>query len=111
MIELRRGAVVLYAERGEYTGKLRPGIVVQRNSTLVDAPSVTLCGLTSQPMPNHDARIVVVPDAGNGVDRVSFVMIDKVVSIGRARVREVVGLIDAETMLGVDRALKLWLEL
>ena len=111
MTDLRRGAVVLYAERGEYTGKLRPGIVVQRNSTLADAPSVTLCGLTSQAMPSHDARIVVVPDDDNGVDHVSFAMIDKVVSISRPRVREVVGQIDAETMRRIDYALKLWLEL
>ena len=111
MIELRRGCVVLYSERGEYTGKLRPGVVLQRDNTLVEAPSVTLCGLTSHAMPSHEARIVVVPDAGNGVHHVSFVMIDKVVSISRPRVREVLGRLDPATMSRVDLGLRRWLDL
>ncbi|MFZ4746856.1 MAG: type II toxin-antitoxin system PemK/MazF family toxin [Sphingomonas sp.] len=61
MIELKRGDIVLFAERGKCTGKLRPGVVVQRDSTLQDAPSVTLCGLTSFAMPTHRSRIAISP--------------------------------------------------
>ncbi|MFD1611739.1 type II toxin-antitoxin system PemK/MazF family toxin [Sphingomonas tabacisoli] len=111
MIELRRGSVVYYGERGEFTGKLRPGVVVQRDSTLADAPSVTLCGLTSNAMPSHIARVPLVANDTNGLDQLSFVMVDKVVSIGRARIRRLFGQLSMDEMAQVDRALRLWLDL
>lgn len=111
MIELRRGSIVLYGERGEYTSKLRPGVVVQRESTLAEAPSVTLCGITSFAVPTVSSRIMVVPDAENGLDELSFVMIDKIVSISRPRVRALIGLIDIDNMALIDAALRRWLNL
>jgi mRNA interferase MazF len=111
MTELRRGSVVYYGERGEFTGKRRPGVIVQRDSTLADSPSITLCGLTSNPMPSHLARVPIVPDGVNGLEQLSFVMIDKVVSIGRARIRHLFGQLGVDEMKQVDRALRLWLDL
>ena len=111
MIELRRGDVVLYGERGEFSGKLRPGIVVQHDATLAEAPSVTLCGLTSLPMPSHASRVAVSPSPENGIDLPSYVMVDKVVSIGRVRVREKFGRLSQDEIAAVDDALRHWLDL
>jgi mRNA interferase MazF len=111
MIELHRGDVVFFGERGEFTGKLRPGVVVQREATLADAPSVTLCGITTRPMPTHAARVAIAPSIEHGLEQPSYVMIDKVVSIGRARVRRVLGKLGADEITAVDEALRTWLEL
>jgi mRNA interferase MazF len=111
MIELKRGDIVLYGERGEYTGKLRPGVVVQRDSTLQDAPSVTLCGLTSFAMPTHRSRIAISPSPDNGLDQHSYVMIDKIVSISRPRIREIVGKMGADEIEMINTGLRRWLEL
>lgn len=111
MTELHRGDVVFYGERGEYQGKLRPGVVVQRNATLGAAPSVTICGITSTAVPTNIARVAVMPSPTNGLDVPSYVMVDKIASISRARIRTIFGALAPDEMLAVDRALKLWLEL
>lgn len=111
MTDLCRGSIALYSERGEYTSKLRPGLIVQRESTLADSPSVTLCGITTFVMPAIASRIMLVPDSENGLDALSFVMIDKIVSISRPRIRAIVGKIDADSMTRVDAALRRWLDL
>ena len=111
MIELRRGDIVLYGERGEYTGKLRPGVVLQRDSTLDDAPSVTLCGLTSLSMPAHGSRVAVSPTPLNGLDTDSHVMADKIVSISRKRIRIKLGILGTDEQSQVDLALRRWLGL
>jgi mRNA interferase MazF len=110
-IELRRGSVVLFGERGEYTGKPRPGVIVQREATLADAPSVTLCGITSLPMPGNAARVALSPSAQNGLEKPSWVMIDKLVSIGRSRVRLVIGALAEHELKQIDVALRRWLDL
>jgi mRNA interferase MazF len=111
MTELNRGDVVYFGERGEYTGKLRPGVIVQRGTTLDDAPSVTLCGITSTAMPTNVARVPVMPSPENGLDVPSFVMIDKIASIGRSRVRRVFGQLAQDELAAIDNALRIWLEL
>lgn len=111
MIELHRGDVVYYGERGKFTGKLRPGVIVQSEATMADAPSVTLCGITTTSMPTHMARIAVSPSVANGLQRPSWIMIDKVASISRARVREVFGRLEVDEIEAVDEALRRWLDL
>lgn len=111
MIELRRGDVVYYGERGEYTGKLRPGVVIQHSATLSDAPSITLCGLTSTAITANSARIAIIPSTHNGLKLPSFVMIDKIASISRDRIRQVFGRLEPDNLVQVDHALRNWLEL
>jgi mRNA interferase MazF len=111
MIDLHRGDIVFFGERGEFTGKLRPGVVVQRESTLEAAPSVTLCGITTAVMPTNAARVPISPSPENGLEAPSFVMIDKIASISRQRVRRVFGQLAQDEISAVDRALRIWLEL
>lgn len=109
MIELRRGDIILASDRGDYTGKLRPMLVVQRNSTLPHAAGVTACGMTTVIAATEPMRVAVL--AGNGVDEPSLIMIDKISTIRRERVRSVVGRLPAAKMQEVDRALRRWLDL
>lgn len=109
--ELRRGSVVLFGERGEYTGKLRPGVVVQREATLADAPSITLCGITSLAVPGNAARVPLSPSPANGLDKPCWVMVDKLSSISRGRVRSILGALDEHDLKQVDVALRRWLDL
>jgi mRNA interferase MazF len=110
-IELHRADVVFYGEKGEYTGKLRPGVIVQRNASLRDSPSITLCGITSDPMPSHAGRVPLSPSSENGLDRPSYVMIDKIVSISRGRIRHQLGRLSEDEIDQVDIALRRWLDL
>ena len=89
-------------------GKPRPAMVIQ--SDLFDAhPSVTVLPVTSE---LHDAplfRIAMAPDAVNGLQRPSQVMVDKPQSVARDKIGTVFGHLDDETMLAVNRALAVFL--
>lgn len=111
MVDLNRGDVIVYAAKGIYQGKPRPGVIVQRNSTLADAPSVTICGLTSTDLPVDAVRVRIAPDADNGVSGVSHVMIDKIGTIPKNAVHQRIGRLSAADVNAVDRALRRWLEL
>ena len=111
MIELHRGAVVYFGERGEFSGKLRPGIIVQREATLADAPSVTLVGLTSVAIPTNAARVALTPSSENGLGTTSYAMVDKIASIGRTRIRQIFGRLNQDELAAIDHGLRMWLEL
>lgn len=111
MIDLSRGAVVLFAERGDYTAKPRPGVVIQNDVTLPDASSITLCGLTTHLLPGNIARVLISPNHDNGLSDHSSVMVDKIVTIRRERIREKVGNLSRGEMLQVTAAIRRWLDL
>jgi mRNA interferase MazF len=95
------------ALQGDF-GKPRPALVVQADhfgklttitalpvtSTLVDAPLL---------------RLAVEPDAQNNLARPSQVMIDKLITLRREQVGEPFGRAGDELMLGVNRALAVFL--
>jgi mRNA-degrading endonuclease toxin of MazEF toxin-antitoxin module len=62
-------------------------------------------------MPGHAARVALTPDQDKGLDRLSFVMIDKIVSIGRLQIRKVLGHLRVDDVDRVDLALRRWLAL
>lgn len=100
---MRRGDLVIIAAPGDY-GKPRPGLVVQ--SDLFDEhPSVTLCLVTSALRETPLVRITVDPSPDNGLQRISQVQVDKIVTLARERVGKVIGRLDDATMLKVNRSL------
>ena len=105
MPEIKRGDIVLAAAKGDY-GKVRPNVVVQSNLLNPTHASVLVCLLQSSYLTGGNAfRIPVSPAAGNGLDRPSEIMVDKVAALRADRIRSVIGLLDDETMTAIDRAL------
>ena len=111
MIDLARGALIIFGERGEFAGKPRPGVVIQRSSTLADSPTVCLCGLTTTDAGFNPARVPLMPSSSNRLHAPSWVMIDKISSISRERIGKVVGALQAQDMEAIDLALRRWLNL
>ena len=106
---MKRGDLVTIAVGGDY-GKPRPALVVQAD--LFSAlPSVTVLRLTSDVHEDRLVRIPVSPTPENGLCALSGVMIDKAVSVPRARVGMVIGQLDDATMRLVNRALLVFLGL
>jgi len=100
---MRRGDVVTVAAPGDY-GKPRPALVIQ--SDLFDAlPSVTLCLITSTLRDAPIFRITVDPSAANGLQRVSQIQVDKILTVARERIGSVIGRLDDATLLKVNRSL------
>jgi mRNA interferase MazF len=106
-MEVKRGDLVSIALRGGY-GKPRPALVIQ--SDFFDThPSLTVLPLTSDLREAPLFRITVEPDATNGLRAPSQIMVDKAVTVARARVGAPFGNLDAHVMLEISRRVAIFL--
>jgi mRNA interferase MazF len=108
---LKRGDLVIAAERGRLTAKPRPWLIVQSDAYNEVHPSITLCLITSRKTGAGQFRIAVEASSGNGLDDDSEVMVDKLVTLSRESVVRVVGTLEDEPLAEVDAALRRWLDL
>ena len=105
---IRRGDVVTVAAKGHYSGKPRPALVLQ--SDLFSAlGSVTICLLTTERLDAPLFRLTVEPSSSNGLQQVSQIMIDKMVTVPRETIGARIGSLDRELMVSVDRSLAVFL--
>jgi mRNA interferase MazF len=108
---LKRGDIVIGAQRGDFTGKPRPYVVVQRETTLPDSMTVTACPITTVLLGPGALRVSLAADAVTGLDDPSEVEVDRITTLRKSRIRQQVGSVPADGMAAVDRGLKLWLDL
>jgi mRNA interferase MazF len=104
---MRRGDLVTVAIQGAY-GKPRPALVIQ-SDLFAEHPAVTILPVTSGLRDTPLFRIGVLPSAENGLHKPSQVMVDKPQSVPRENVGVVIGHLDDEAMLAVNRALAVFL--
>lgn len=103
---MKRGDLVTIALQGDL-GKPRPALVIQ--SDLFDAhPSVVILPVTSELRDAPLFRIPVQPDETNGLSKPSQIMVDKPQSVAREKAGQVIGRLDDETMVAVNRALAIF---
>lgn len=105
----RKDIVVLADRSGRYTGKPRPGLIVQADA-FDGTDSVVVCLITSDTL---DSPLLRIPLRGpdTGLERESRVMIEKLTAVGRNQIGQVIGRADDATMLEIDRALAVFLGL
>lgn len=108
---MKRGAIVVVAARGAYTGKPRPALVVQSDLFNPTHASITICPITSDCVDAPLFRLTVPPGSRTGLESVSQVMIDKIVSVPRAAISEEIGECDAREVEAVEDGLRRWLGL
>lgn len=102
---MRRGDLVTVAAPGDY-GKPRPAVVVQADAlTKGDLSSVVLCLISSSPVSAPAFRIMLEPNAANGLRERSQIMVDKILTAPRYRVGAIIGRLDDETLLRLNRTL------
>ena len=108
---MKRGAIVVVAARGAYTGKPRPALVVQSDLFNPTHASVTVCPITTDCVDAPLFRLTLPPGARTGLREVSQVMIDKIVSVPRAAISQEIGTCTVAELDAVDDGLRRWLEL
>lgn len=106
---VRRGDLVTVSVGGPY-GKPRPALVLQSDA-FAAVPSITLAPLTSELLDAPLLRLTVPPTPDNGLRTLSQVMIDKVMTVPKRRVGDVIGRLEANLLSAVSRALIRFLEL
>src|SRR6266571_7173282 len=105
-MSLRRGDIVLVAVKGPYTSKPRPVVIVQATETLDLMESVTVCPITSVETEADFVRISVAAGRRSGLERDSWIMADKLVTVPRSALKsEPVGRADAREMAELGVAL------
>lgn len=108
---MKRGAIVIVAARGAYTGKPRPALVVQSDLFNPTHASVTLCPITSDVVDAPLFRITLPPGRRTGLRQVSQAMIDKIVGVPRSAIAEEVGECSEGELDAVAEGLRRWLSL
>lgn len=104
---MTRGSLVTVVVPGAY-GKPRPALVVQ-SDLFADHPSLTILPLTTELRETPLFRLAVDPTPANGLTERSQVMVDKVQTVPREKATQVIGRLDPETLVAVNRSLALWL--
>lgn len=92
---MQRGEVWTLQDRS-YASKARPVVVVQRDLERFD--SVVTCLLTSFDSSDIPSRVRVEPDVQNGLNVVSWVMTDKIVTVNKSKLGMRIGRLDETTM-------------
>ena len=104
---MRRGDLVTIALQGDY-GKPRPALIIQ-SDLFLEHPSVTILPLTDELREAPLLRVRLEPDATNGLQKTSEVMVEKAQSISRDKVGNVFGHLSEDEMLAVSRSLAVFL--
>ena len=106
---MKRGDIVTIALQGDY-GKPRPALVIQ--SDLFDQhPSVTVIPLTTDLRRTPLFRLPVEPAPQSGLRQRSQLMIDKLQTVPRNKVGQVLGQVAPDELIAANRALLLFLGL
>ena len=108
---MKRGEIHTFIGKGDFSGKPRPGLIVQSDLFNDYHLSVTVCPITSELTGGYLFRIMVQPDDANGLEAVSEIEIDKVQSVKTDRIGRFVGILAEDQMDVVDEALRLWFDL
>lgn len=104
---MRRSEIWTIAGGGDYAGKPRPAAIIQDNK--FDTDSVTVCPFTTDSTEAPLFRVEIEPSAGNGLSHACRLMIDKITTIRRSRLRERVGVLSDADVVRLDRAIVVFL--
>jgi mRNA interferase MazF len=107
---VKRGDVVIAVFSGDY-GKPRPAVVVQTDLANPTHSSLVLCPITSYLENAPLFRLEVRPSLENSLEKSCQIMVDKITTVRKDKVRQVIGRLDEDTMIRVNRSLAFWLGL
>jgi mRNA interferase MazF len=107
---MRRGDIAIVADRagGDYAGKPRPAIIVQAD-VFDGTESVVVCPLTTRARDAQLLRVQVKPSTTLNLAQPSWIMVDKLTSMRRDRVTQVIGRPSDEELLALNRSLAVFL--
>lgn len=100
---MKRGDIVVVSSQGDY-GKPRPAVIVQSDA-LADTDSVLVSLLTSDTTEAPLYRLMIHPDAGNGLRAASQIMVDKIVAIPRSKASAPIGTLDRPAIIALNHML------
>jgi mRNA interferase MazF len=110
---MEKGDIVIIRNKNQtFTSKTRSAIIYQNGLLGANVNSLAIVLLTSSIVSNAEPfRINILPDKQNGLTVLSQAMPDKITTILKSDVGEVIGKLDYLSIQKIDEAVKLWLSL
>jgi mRNA interferase MazF len=107
---LRRGEVWTVSGGADYASKPRPAVIVQGDR--FDATnSITICPMTSSDPSTRWARQSIQPSTLNGLARASRLMVDKITTVPKTKLRDQIGRLSDDEIARLNQALIVFLGL
>lgn len=107
---MRRGEVWTVAGGNDYAGKPRPVVIVQ-DDCFDGTDSITVCAFTTDATEAPLFRLVVDPNNRNGLRATCRLMVDKITTVPKTKVRDRIGRVDDEDLMRLNRAMMVFLGL
>ena len=107
---MKRGEVWLVSGGGDHTGKPWPAVILQ-DDAFDTSSSVTLCPLTSHGAKAPLVRIPISPLPLNGLQKISWLMADKITTVSRTKLSQKIGEIASDELLQLNQAIIVFLGL
>ena len=104
---MMRGDFVTISLQGDF-GKPRPALIIQ-SDRFNEHATVTVLPVTGTMVPAPLLRVTVQPDASNGLQKPSQVMVDKAMTVKSDKVGPAFGRIGADALIVVERCLAVFL--
>ena len=107
---VKRGDVVVAVFSGD-CGKPRPAVVVQTDLANPTHSSFVCCPITSHLEDAPLFRLEVTPSPENSLEKACQIMVDKITTIRKDKVRRIIGRLDEDTIIRLNRSMAFWLGL
>lgn len=107
---MKRGEIWTVAGGPHYSSKPRPAVVLQADR-YTELDSIVICLFTTDDTRAPSVRIPVFPAADNGLRFPSWLMIEKIAAVPRAKLGARIGLLDHATLVELSRAVTVFLDL
>lgn len=91
----------------DYAGKPRPSVILQDDR--FDTDSVTICPFTTDSTPAPLFRLLIASTPGNGLRQTSWLMVDKITTVARTKLGDLIGILDGSDVVRLDRAVIVFL--
>ncbi len=105
---MKRGEIWTVAGGTDYAGKPRPAVILQDDRFDMTA-SVTLCAFTSDPTEAPLFRLAIEPSESNGLRTLCRLMVDKITTVPRTKIRTRIGRLTDEDVVRLNRAILVFL--
>ena len=104
---LKRGNIVSIAVQGDF-GKPRPALLIQSDMFNEAHATLSVLLISSELVDAPLFRLSIEPNQVNGLTQPSQIQVDKVMTVRRDKVGQLIGSVDDAMMVRVNRALALW---
>jgi mRNA interferase MazF len=107
---MRRCEIWTVSGGSDYAGKPRPAVIIHDDS--FDATtSVTICACTTSEADAPLFRLLILPNARNGLHGACRLMVDKITTVPKSKLGTLIGRLDEEDVLRLNQAVVVFLGL